>query len=78
MQTRVQKWGNSLALRIPKTFAEELHLVSGGWVDVREDAGELKIVPVRKKNDLQSMLDGINEDNLHSGEDFGREGRELL
>jgi len=79
MQTCVQKWGNSLALRIPKSFAEDLHLVSGGLVDVREDDGGLKIVPIRKKTlNLQTMLGRISEDNLHTETELGQEGRELL
>ena len=34
MQTSVQKWGNSLGLRIPGVYAKELHLLDGSIVDI--------------------------------------------
>ena len=34
MHTKVQKWGNSLALRIPRSFAAEAQVEEGSTVDV--------------------------------------------
>ena len=42
MQTKVQKWGNSLGLRIPKSFAEQAGVEAGSEVDLSvEDAFKL-------------------------------------
>ena len=34
MHSQVQKWGNSLGIRIPKTIAQKLHLHSGSHVEL--------------------------------------------
>ena len=79
MQTKVQKWGNSLAVRIPKSFADDLRLASGGTVEIKEVSGMLTISPVKKrKATLKDMLPGITKENLHTETDFGRTGKELL
>ena len=46
MRTRVQKWGNSLALRIPKAFATEVGLQRETSVEVSLSDGKLVITPV--------------------------------
>jgi antitoxin MazE len=48
MKTRVQKWGNSLALRIPKSFASEVGLKSDSTVEVSAEDGRPVITPVAK------------------------------
>ena len=79
MQSKIQKWGNSLAVRIPKGFADNLGLSNGRDVEINEVSGALTISPVkRQKADLKSLLAGINQANLHGETDFGQEGKELL
>ncbi len=46
MLTKVQKWGNSLALRIPKSYALEAKLVKDTDVDSYMVEGQLVIRPV--------------------------------
>ena len=46
MKTRIQKWGNSLALRLPKFFAQEIHLEQGTMVEVSLQEGTLRITPL--------------------------------
>ena len=46
MKTRIQKWGNSLAVRIPKSFAIEAHLDPDAMVDIALVDGKLIITPV--------------------------------
>jgi len=41
MLTRIQKWGNSLGLRIPKSFAAEVEVEAGSTVDIRVENGDL-------------------------------------
>ena len=78
MQTRIQKWGNSLGLRIPKSFAEETGVQAGSEVDLSVDNGDLIIRPIRKrKYRLQDLLQRISASNLHDGIDTGNAvGRE--
>ncbi len=78
MLTKVQKWGNSLGLRIPKSFAEEASVKEGSPVDLSVSNGQLIIRPIRRSNyELQDLLDGVTEENLHAelatGEPKGRE-----
>ena len=63
MLTKVQKWGNSRALRIPKALAEEAGLDVGTAVDMLVVDGEIRIRPVRKKRyDLDELLASIPDD----------------
>jgi len=72
VRTRVQKWGNSLALRIPKSFAEEAGLKNSSPVDVSLVDGRLVIAPVRKpKWTLHELLAQVTPDNLHREVDTG-------
>ena len=78
MQTRIQKWGNSLGLRIPKSFAAEAQVEAGSTVDISVDDGQLVVTPVRRrKYALRDLLKAINSKNLHhevdSGAAVGRE-----
>lgn len=66
MITTVQKWGNSLALRIPKAYAEETQIQDGSSVDLSLQDGNLVITPVRKKTfTLEELLKDITPDNQH-------------
>jgi len=66
MQTRVQKWGNSLALRIPKAFADEIAIMPDSPVEVTIIDGKLVVVPVEEPEiTLEELLAGITPDNLH-------------
>ena len=80
MITRIRKWGNSLGLRIPRSFAREAHVGPGAEVDVSVQRGRLVVRVVKgRKYTLKDMLDGITPDNLHKEIDFGKPmGRELL
>jgi antitoxin MazE len=77
--TRVQKWGNSLALRIPKSFATEVGLEHDSSVEVSLVDGKLIVVPVAKpKLTLKQLLAQVTEDNLHHEVDTGPAvGREV-
>lgn len=67
MKTRVQKWGHSLALRIPKSFAVELGLEHDSPVNVRLFEDQLIVTPVREPRfTLEQLLKDINAENLHA------------
>jgi antitoxin MazE len=66
MKTRVQKWGNSLAVRIPKSFAEELDWKEGAPVEMILDESALVIRSDNERSwDLASLLDKVTDDNIH-------------
>ncbi len=72
MLAKVQKWGNSLALRIPKSYALEAKLEKDSDVDISFIEGQLVIRPmVTIKQELVHLLSGITEDNLHDACDTG-------
>ncbi len=77
MRTRVQKWGNSLAVRIPKPFAEGAGLRPSSEVEVSLVKGEVRLSPVRPRWTLRQLLAGVTKRNLHaevdSGQAIGRE-----
>ena len=67
MRTRIQKWGNSLALRIPRPFARESDLEENSVVDVKLRNGQLIIIPMREPEySLDEMILGITKKNRHS------------
>ncbi len=78
MITKIQKWGNSLGLRIPKSFAKEAGVEEGSAVDISIDGERLVIQPVRSPAyKLRDLVSEIREDNLHeeipTGDRVGRE-----
>ena len=79
MTTKIQQWGNSLALRIPKAFAVEANLYKGAVVDVSEEDGKIILTPVKKRNfTLKGLLAGVTKENIHSEISTGkRVGKEI-
>jgi len=72
MRTQVQKWGNSLALRIPKSFAAESNIQAGSEVDLSVAKGRLIVAPLsEKKYSLEELLAGITKRNMHGEANFG-------
>lgn len=72
MRTRVQKWGNSLALRIPKAFALEVGLEKDGEVELSVEKGRLVVVPPKAPSyTLDQLLAGVRPSNLHAETDWG-------
>ncbi len=72
METRVQKWGNSLALRIPKPFATEIGIEPNSPVDVALADGKLIITPiVDLAPSLEQLLAQVTPANLHGEVDSG-------
>ncbi len=66
MRTRIQKWGNSLALRIPKSFATEVGLQRETPIEVSLADGKLVITPIANpKPVLKQLLAKVTKENLH-------------
>ena len=63
MRTYVQKWGNSLGLRIPKAFGVELSLDAGCEVDLVVEGGRILVKPVCSwEQELGSLLARVTVD----------------
>ncbi len=77
MITTVKKWGNSLAIRIPKVIAEELLFKNNAKVELRTDNGSLLVKSVEIEYSLDSLLAEVTDENLHketsTGKSVGRE-----
>ena len=77
MRTKIQKWGNSLAVRIPKPFAEDTGLAAGSDVNVVVREGSVVVTPIRSKSSLSALLRRVTETNRHdeieTGEPTGKE-----
>jgi len=72
MRTRVQKWGNSLALRIPKTFASDANLQKDSSVELSLVDGRIIIQPVTVPAlSLEQLLSGVTRENMHHEIDTG-------
>ena len=72
MRSKVQRWGNSLAVRIPKTFAEEVGLSEDAPIEMRLVKGGLLLEPAPVWGpSLKELVDGISEDNRHDEVDDG-------
>ncbi|MFN7943413.1 MAG: AbrB/MazE/SpoVT family DNA-binding domain-containing protein [Thermoanaerobaculia bacterium] len=66
MHAKIQKWGNSLGLRIPKPFAEEVGLQEKAEVELSLVKGSLVVRPVRKPRfSLGALLAGVTARNRH-------------
>jgi antitoxin MazE len=65
MQARIQKWGNSLAVRIPKPFALEVGLEQNSLVAVSIQEGKLLLEPIKPSYSLKELLAKVTTDNVH-------------
>ncbi len=75
MKAVVQKWGNSLGIRIPSLYVNKFNLRKGNFVKIIEEDGKIIIVPPKKN--LEEMLSRVNKDNIHApietGDSLGNE-----
>lgn len=72
MKTKVQKWGNSLALRIPKSFADEVGFKQETPVEVTLDNGKLVISPATiLRPTINELVAKITKENVHPEFDTG-------
>jgi antitoxin MazE len=72
MRTRVPKWGNSLALRIPKPFVTEMGLEKDREVELSVVKGRLIAeTPPAPSYTLEELLAGVSPTNLHDETDWG-------
>jgi len=73
MKTAIQKWGNSLALRIPRAYAAETRICEGSAVELTFKSGALVVRPLtRKRHSLANLLKRITQANQHGSVETGK------
>lgn len=72
MHATVQKWGNSLALRLPKPFTSEINIAENSIVDISIQNNQIIIKPLKKVPlNVDELIDAISPDNLYSEVSMG-------
>ena len=66
METKIQRWGNSLGVRIPRAFAAEARVEAGSSVDISVEDGSLRIRPLHRRHSLRDLVKKITRRNLHA------------
>jgi len=66
MKATIQKWGNSLAVRIPKNITNDTRLSEGSNVDIMVENGNIVLSPGKKEHSLKELLKNITIENIHS------------
>ena len=79
MKTVVQQWGNSLALRIPKAFAQQTSIRKGSAINLSVENGRMVMKPIRpRKYSLKELVSKITPQNRHPETDWGKPmGKEI-
>lgn len=78
MRAKAQKWGNSLAVRIPKAIAQHAGVQAEDELDIEVEAEVIRLRPVRRTPTLAELLDRITPENVHGETDPGPpQGREI-
>ncbi len=79
MKTKVARWGNSLALRLPKHLTTSYQISEGSHVEIVEEPQGLLVKPLSgRKFQLDDLLKGISKTNLHTEiESAGPQGKEI-
>ncbi len=77
MSAKIQKWGNSLGVRIPKSVIEKANLNENSEVEIENKDGAIVIFPVPNRFSLDSLVDQITNENLHKEDAFVKEGNEV-
>lgn len=79
MPANVARWGNSLAVRIPRALAERAHIAEGTPIELREENGRIVIEPVVPPLRLEDLLARVTPEAMHEAFDWGPDvGREIL
>jgi antitoxin MazE len=78
VRVTIRRWGNSLAVRIPKSFAAETRLEQDAEVELSIEEGKLVISPAApRRPTLVELLYEVTPENLHgefgTGPAFGAE-----
>ena len=75
---RVTRWGNSLAVRIPKQLAEQTNITEGSEVELGVTDGAVIVRPKGRRYTIEELLDQVTPENRHDEIDWGEpQGKEV-
>lgn len=77
MTVKLQKWGNSMGVRIPKSIIEKVNLAENDELIIEQQDGKIVIFPAKKKLSLNEMMEKVTSSNLHGEDDLKPEGNEV-
>ena len=70
--SKLVRWGNGTAIRIPKTLLEDAHLREGDTLHLSVRNGTIIAKPAKKKPGLEELLAKVSAENLHGEVDWGK------
>ena len=71
-KAQLVKWGNSQAVRIPKTILEQANLREGEEIEIRVENGHIWLEPLRRRPSLEALVKKITPENRHGEQDWGK------
>jgi antitoxin MazE len=78
-KAQIAKWGNSLAVRIPKAVAEEARLQEGDAILIEVSKGHVELRPAERIPTLEKLVAQITPENRHEATDWGPDvGKEIV
>ena len=77
MSTKIQKWGNSVGVRIPKIIMEKANLSINSEIEIEYKNQKIIIFSKKKPVRLKDLLSQITKDNLHAEDSFTKAGKEI-
>lgn len=78
IRAQLVKWGNSQAVRIPKTVIEQARLQEGDELKIQVMGGRITIEPLSPKMTIESLVAGITRKNRHPEQDWSKKvGKEV-
>ena len=77
MSAKIQKWGNSMGVRIPKTIMEKANLSINSEIEIECKNQKIIIFGKKKSIQLKDLLSQITKDNLHTEDSYIQIGKEI-
>jgi antitoxin MazE len=78
-KAQLAKWGNSLAVRIPKDVAEQVRLREGDPIMIEALEGRIELRPAERIPTLEELVAQITPENRHEETDWGPDvGKEIV
>jgi len=78
IRTEIARWGNSLAVRLPKQVLEQAGPAEGAAVELAVESGTVVLGPIRRRQSTDQLIAGITPESLPENFDDAPVGRELL
>lgn len=79
MQTQIAKWGNSLAVRLPREIVQAAALAEGSSIDLVVEDGVVVLRPTRPRYRLEDLVADMTPEAMHEAYDWGPDvGREIV